>query len=225
MESLATENLGTSKKSRWTVQVWKILKLVFWQEAFREGYRDDSLTLGSRQPGEGRGCAQTERYTGRQTDNPTPYSMIRVEVRAEKREANKHPPADLFWRWLLQAGGLSAQWGCPVLFAVERPRWMRQGGVHACLFPCKLLRTGSFSPTPVGPMLAAYPFCHLLYLKLLYFLIPSQHSVTWTLVADVRRGCAGQVPQERQCTLVFGVPMVAACYASGECLSFLFAEI
>lgn len=72
----ATENFGTSKKSRRTVQVWKILKLVFWQEGSREGYRDDSLTLGSQQLGGGRDCAQTERYTGRQTDTPTPYSMI-----------------------------------------------------------------------------------------------------------------------------------------------------
>ena len=66
MESLATENLGTNKKSRWTVQVWKILKLVFWQEAFREGYRDDSLTLGSRQPG-GRQGLRTDRKVYRQT--------------------------------------------------------------------------------------------------------------------------------------------------------------
>lgn len=156
------------------------------------------------------------RQTDRQTDTPTPYSVtleIRVKVRAEKREVNKHPPADLLWRWL----GLSAQWGCPDLFAVGRPRPAvvgEAGGIHALLFACKLLRTGSFSPSPVGPMLTPYPCCHLLYLKLLYFLIPPQHSVAWTLVADVSRGCAGQFPQEWQCRLVFGVPIVATCYAS-----------
>lgn len=137
MGSLAAENLGTSKKSRWTLQVWKILNLVFWQEGSREGYRDDNLTLESWQPGECRGCAQAERYTGRQTDTPTPYSMtleIRVEVTAEKREANKHPPADLLWRWLLQAGGLSAQGCCPVLFAVGRPRpaMVGEAGWNSC---------------------------------------------------------------------------------------------
>lgn len=60
------------------------------------------------------------RQKGRQTDRqtaPTPclvaLMMTQAEVRAEKPEVDKHPPADLCCRRLLQAGDFSVQTGLP----------------------------------------------------------------------------------------------------------------